>query len=601
MCGIFGYIGSKNNAADIVLDGLKLLEYRGYDSWGIAAKGESGKLKVENHDGNGFIVEKHVGKIGNVKLSSQFSTLHSQLAIGHTRWATHGGVSDKNAHPHLDCKKEIAVVHNGIIENFIDLRNDLLKKGHTFVSETDTEVFVHLVEENIKTSGFATAVRDAFGRISGLNAVVVAYAPSQEIIAAKTGSPLVVGKAKDGLYISSDISGVIKHTRDVLFVKDNEMVILGKELQLISLKNGKKIEPSFETITWSIEEAEKGSYEHFMLKEIYEQPKVIRNIAQNYGDQVNQFANIIHEAYGTFFIAAGTAYHAALAGTYLFSKIAHKHINTAVASEFNYLEDFLTDKTLVIALSQSGETIDVIEPLNRAKRKGSYIAAVVNSLGSTIYRLADYKLLLGAGPEKAVASTKAYIAKLAILFMLSYSMIEKRDKSKRLLLQVADEIERLLMPENRDVIQHIAKKLQNIEHLYTVGRGASYPSALEAALKIKEVSYIHTEGLAGGELKHGTIALITKGTPCLVFAPLDETYGAMLSNAMEIKSRGGVIIGIGPKKSDIFDYWIEVKDIGDATVIAQIVPAQLLAYFLSALRGNDPDKPRNLAKSVTVK
>lgn len=586
MCGIFGYVGKNQSATHDVLAGLKLLEYRGYDSWGIAVKKDQ-KL----------VVDKRVGKIGTATVDLP----QSSLGIGHTRWATHGGVTVKNAHPHLDCAHELAVVHNGIVENYQELKTELLKKGHTFVSETDTEVIAHLIEENLQKKGFASAVRDSFNALHGMNAIVVAYAPSQEIIAAKNGSPLVVGVNKNGYYVASDASGIVKHTKNVIFLKDHEMVILGSTVQVLQLPEGNKLKPVFETIDWEIEDTQKGKYPHFMLKEIYEQPKVIKNIALTYEDQIKSLAKVVQQAKGTFFIGSGTASYACLAGTYFFSKIAHQHVNTAAASEFNYLEDFLTKKSLIIALSQSGETIDVIEPLNRAKGKGSKIVAMTNVLGSSIYRMADYKVLLGAGTEKAVASTKAYVAKLAILLMLSYAVIGKIDIAKKQLAKAAKEVERLLEKKNIDTIKTIAKELAKAEHMYTIGRGASFPTALEAALKVKEVSYVHTEGLAGGELKHGTIALISKGTPCIVFTPNDETYQAMISNATEIKARGGIIIGIGSKHDVIFDYWIEVKDVEEATPIAQIVPAQLLGYYIALERKLDPDKPRNLAKSVTVK
>ncbi len=403
MCGIFGYVGKLNNAASSTLEGLKLLEYRGYDSWGITVK-----------KGDILTVDKHIGKIGDATVNLP----KSSIGIGHTRWATHGGVTSENAHPHLDCSKQIAVIHNGIVENFAQIKEELMQKGHTFLSETDTEVIPHLIEENLKKEGFASAVRDTFNKLRGLNAIVVLYAPSKEIIAAKTGSPLIVGKNADGFYLASDASGIIQHTKELLFLKDKEMVILGEDLQLIQLPDGQKIEPNFETVNWKVEEAQKGTYADFMLKEIHEQPKVIRNIAETYTDEITKLATIIKEAKGTFFIGSGTAFHACMVGTYLFSKIVKKHVNTEAASEFNYLEDFLTEESLVIALSQSGETIDVVEPLNRAKEKKSTIVAITNVLGSTIYRMADYKLLLGAGPEKAVASTKAYIAKLSILFLL---------------------------------------------------------------------------------------------------------------------------------------------------------------------------------------
>jgi glucosamine--fructose-6-phosphate aminotransferase (isomerizing) len=623
MCGIFGYVGNKKNAAQVIHEGLKRLEYRGYDSWGIATNIKNQKStpiksgsKIKNlKSESGFVVEKHVGRILNRRLVSKLLKSDANLGIGHTRWATHGGVTIANAHPHLDCKNEIAVVHNGIIENFLELKEQLIKKGHVFVSKTDTEVVPHLIEENLthphpnplpKGEGggegrFTGAVLDAFNKLKGINAIVVAYSPSYKIVAAKTGSPLVVGIGKNELFVASDAIGILRHTKKVLFLKDNEMAVLGNKVDLFSLRDGKKKNARFETINWKIEDVDKGKYKHFMMKEIFEEPSVLRNIAQNYTQEIESLARSIEKAKGTFFIGAGTAFHACLAGVYLFSEIAHKHVNTAVASEFNYLEHFLTKESLVIALSQSGETIDVIEPLVRAKKKGSKIVAITNSLGSTIYRMADSKILLGAGPEKAVASTKAYVAKLGVVLMLAFAMKKNIEKAKSYLLKISHEIDRILRNEELKKIKQLAKILSSMEHIYTIGRGVSFATALEAALKIKEVSYIHTEGLAGGELKHGTIALITKGTPCIVFAPNDATYDAIISNAAEIKARGGIIIGIGSKYASIFDYWIEVKDFKEASLIAQIVPAQVLAYYLALEKGHDPDKPRNLAKSVTVK
>lgn len=591
MCGIFGYIGTKTNGSEIVLEGLKTLEYRGYDSWGIASTGiENGELRIE----------KYKGKIGSAKLNSQLSTFNSQLSIGHTRWATHGGVTVGNAHPHLDCTKQIAVIHNGIIENYQELKKDLLKKGHKFSSETDTEILAHLLEDFMKKDTFINSVKKMFNLLQGLNAVVAINTKNSEIIAAKNGSPLIAGIGKDEFFLASDVAGILPYTKKVIFIKDNEMISLNKHYNLYSLPDGKEIKPKVETINWEIEQASKGNYDHFMLKEIHEQPQILSTLATTYTDQINALSKVIDKAFGTFFIGCGTAFHACMAGTYLFSKIAHKHVNTAPASEFNYLEDFLTKKSLIIPLSQSGETIDVIEPLNRAQKKGSKIMSITNVLGSTIYRMGDYKMLLGAGPEKAVASTKAYIAKIAILTMLAYTLAGKPEKGKQTLIASEKEIEKLLNNGELPNIKRIAAMLAKKEHIYIIGRGLSYATALEGALKIKEVSYIHTEGLAGGELKHGTIALIAKGTPCIVLAPEDETYDAIISNAIEIKSRGGYIIGISSKNNPAFDKWINIGDSG-LSLITHIVPMQLLAYYIAVKKNLDPDKPRNLAKSVTVK
>lgn len=590
MCGIFGYIGTKDNASNLILEGLKTLDYRGYDSWGIAIKTES----------NDITIEKSTGKIGNVTLSPEFAKHKTHIGIGHTRWATHGGVTLENAHPHYDCTKQLAVLHNGIIENFQELKTELIKKGHTFTSETDTEVIAHLLEDATKTTPFVDAIQEVFGQLKGMNAVLAINTKTSEIVAAKNGSPLIVGVSDDGYYLSSDPAAILPHTKQVIFVKDNELVHLTNKLEMKSLPDGKTIEPTIETLNWSAEQATKGDFDHFMMKEIHEQPTMIQTIANTYTEDIAKLAEVVKQAKGTFFIGSGTAFNACLAGTYLFSKVAKMHVNTAPASEFNYLEDFLNDKSLIIPLSQSGETIDVIEPLNRAKKKGSKIMALVNVLGSTIYRMGDYKLVLGAGPEKAVASTKAYVAKIVVLTMLVYTIAGKVKEGQRLLLNAAKEIQRLLLPENLTKMQNIARLLAPKKNIFIIGRGVSYATALEGALKIKEVSYIPTEGLAGGELKHGTIALIEKGTPCIVLAPDDETHDAILSNAMEIKSRGGFMIGVSTKNSPIFDEWIEVRNDSES-LVTQIVPFQLLAYYLAIEKNLDPDKPRNLAKSVTVK
>lgn len=587
MCGIFGYVGKQNNAAQFVLDGLKLLEYRGYDSWGIAVK-----------QGKQLSVEKHVGKIGDATVSLP----NSFLGIGHTRWATHGGVTEENAHPHLDCTKTIAVVHNGIIENFQELKKDLVHKGHIFHSETDTEIIPHLIEENIKTKGFASSVRDTFNSLQGMNAIVVAFAPSAEIIAAKTGSPLVAGIGEDELLIASDAAGIVKHTKNVIFLEDKQMVILGKGLKLFTLPEGKEIKPHIQKLTWKFEDTVKGEYPHFLIKEIYEQPRVLRNVALSYQEDTKILAKLIQDAYGTFMLGCGTASYAALAGTYLFSSIAKKHVNFTIGSEFKYQEQYLTPKTLVIPISQSGETIDVVDPVQKAKQKGCQTAALVNVLGSTLYRQADHKILLGAGQEKAVIATKSFMAMFAVLLMTAYTLVDKQNDASELLLGAAEDIQSILDDGQLEKIQKLSKKLAAKEHIYIIGRGLSYATSLEASLKIKETSYIHAEGFAGGELKHGVIALIEKDTPCIVFAPNDETYEEIISNAQEVKARGGYIIGVGSINNQVFDQFFQTADLKEATLLPQILIIQLLAYFLALAKGiEDPDKPRNLAKSVTVK
>lgn len=587
MCGIFGYVGKNNNAAQIILEGLKLLEYRGYDSWGIAIR-----------NGEKIDIDKHVGKIGQARVTLP----PSSTGIGHTRWATHGGVTVQNAHPHLDCTQTVAVVHNGIVENFSHLKGELLKKGHTFVSETDTEVASHLIEEYLTKGEFVSAVQDAFNRLKGMNAIVVLNAKSGEIIAAKNGSPLVVGAGDGEYFIASDAAGILKHTKKVLFLEDNQMAILGKKLKLLSLPKGDEIKPKFHLLSWKFEQTSKGKFKHYLLKEISEQPRVIEDMATSRDNEVKNFAKLIKSAYGTFMLGCGTASYAALAGVYLFSKVAKRHVNFSIGSEFKYLEDYLTPKSLIIPISQSGETIDVVDPVNHAKKKRAKIAAMVNVLGSTLYRQADYRFLLHAGPEIAVIGTKSFIAMVSALILLAYTLSNNLSEGKKLLLTASKNVKEILTHTCMTKIKNLAQKLRRKEHIYVLGRGLSYAAALEATLKIKETSYIHAEGFAGGELKHGVIALIEKDTPCIVFAPNDETYDEILSSAQEVKARGGFIIGIGPRNNGVFEDWIKTGDLKEATILSQVVIAQLLAYYLALARGiKDPDKPRNLAKSVTVK
>lgn len=588
MCGIFGFVTTRPRNAEEIVNGLKILEYRGYDSWGLAIKSK-----------DEILIEKHIGKIEHGKTRFKNTT----IGLGHTRWATHGGVTIANAHPHLDCKKQIAIVHNGIIENFLSLRTLLVKKGHTFLSQTDTEVAAHLVEEQLKTKGFATAVRDSFNLMTGMNALVVMNTVSQEIIAVKNGSPLVVGVGIDGYFIASDAAGILPYTKKVLFLEDNTMVILGKKLQLLELPKGTVKNPAITTLSWTFETAQKGSFPHFFIKEIHEEPKVIENIALNGLSNAEKLSTLINKAFGTFLIACGSASYAALAATYLFSKLAKKHVNFSIGSEFKYIEDFITKKTLVIPISQSGESIDVIEPITRIKKqKGAKIAAIVNVLGSTLYRIADFKLLLDSGPEKAVVATKSFIAMLSAIILVAYCSAGNPRKGQELLKKASKDISKILNDSYIARVKILAKKIKDKDHIYVIGRGLSYVAALEATLKIKEASYAHAEAFPGGELKHGVIALIEKGTPCIVFAPNDETYAEIVSNAQEIKARGGYIVGIGPIDNEVFDFFLETDDIDEATLLSQVAVSHLLGYYLAVARGNsDPDKPRNLAKSVTVK
>src|SRR5215212_2567723 len=592
MCGIFGYVGARTDAPGLVLHGLKQLEYRGYDSWGIAVP----------HDGS-ILVEKRIGKSGQAETTLPASS----IGLGHTRWATHGGVSDLNAHPHLDCTGRLAIIHNGIVQNHAALRHELQDRGHQFDSETDTEVVAHLLEEEVARRGdgpkdLVQGLMAAFRRLEGLNAIGALDVASRSLVAAKNGSPMTLGWANDGMLLASDYSAILEHTRQMTFLDEYQAALLTPDgIVIYDVTTGEEIAANVTEVEWSAEQADLQGFPDFMSKEIHEQPHVLRRIARERRADAQGLAELIRGAEETHMVGCGTAAHAAMAGQYLLARVAGRRAFYANGSEFGYLEKFLGPGSLAVALSQSGETIDVIESVKGAKARGASLAAIVNVEGSTLYRLADHAVLLGAGPERCVLATKSFTAKLGVLLLTAYAYDGRVAEAAGLLEQAANEIEALLSDWRRDYIRQIAEEIYLQEHLYVIGRGPSYPMALEAALKVKEVSYVHAEGFAGGELKHGVIALIEPGTPCLVLAPNDETRDDILSGAMEVKARGGVIIGISPTTDDAFDVHIPVADAGEASGIVQAVPGQLLGYYLALLRGHDPDKPRNLAKSVTVK
>lgn len=587
MCGIFGYVGRRTDGAKIVLEGLKRLEYRGYDSWGIAASSK-----------NTIFVKKKAGKIGNATVDGLPG---SSFALGHTRWATHGGVNDINAHPHLDCTGKIAIIHNGIIENYEDLKIKYLRTGHKFVSETDSEIFAHLVEKYYR-GDLVKAVRKSFKLLTGLNAMIALSPEKNEFVAVRNGSPLVIGFGRNENFLASDPSALLSYTRRVYFLEDDEMAVVSAgKVAITNVRSGRKVVPKIQTLDWSAKQTEKGHYPNFMSKEIFEQPKILTEISLNSSRPVERLAKLIKKSFGGYLVACGSASYVCLAGTYLFSKIAKRHINFAVGSEFGYHLDFLTPKSLVMALSQSGETMDTLESVKKAKEKGAKIFALVNVLGSTLYRLADEKMLIGAGPEKSVASTKAVTGKLAHLIVLAYAMAGDVKKGQEVVRLAAKSAQELLQSKNVNRFKVLAKRLSKAEDIYVIGRGLSYPASLETAMKIKEISYVHAEGMAAGELKHGPLALISQGTPCVAFCPSDETFGANLAGAMEMRARGGYIIGVAEKPHEVFDCFIPVKDAKEGTIIPNIVFGQLLAYFLAVEKGLNPDMPRNLAKSVTVK
>jgi len=591
MCGIFGYIGGRTDAGPLVIEGLKNLEYRGYDSWGIACK-RNGAI----------IVHKDAGKISGVD-SSAFAEPCS-MAIAHTRWATHGNVSARNAHPHISGDGTIAVVHNGIIENYQELRAELETRGHAFQSETDTEIIPHLIEEEYRrTADFAGAVRAACRHFQGRYGLLALHADSSTLVAARTGSPLIIGVMNDGGYcIASDIPAFLEQTHTVQYLDDGEMLVTdGKSILFTDIVTGEEHPKREIPITWSPEEAQKGEYEHYMLKEIMEQKESIVRAVNQDEQQIRILADAIRSAKGTFLVGCGTAGKACMAAEYFFSVIAKHHVNFAPASEFKLYHHFLEPESLLIVVSQSGETADVLEAMHIAKSKGSNVLAITNVQGSTISREADFTLLINAGPERAVASTKALTGQMAVLMLIAYALTGKLQDGKTKLLETGAAINDMLNPRYIKRIEALAKRINQNENLYIIGKSWNYPMALESAIKIQEVSYIHAEGFAGGELKHGPIALIEDGTPCIALLGNDEVTADMLSNAIELKARGGRIIGIAPQEHSVFDEWLKVPEAGPAQPIVNIIPVQILAYYLAVTRGKDPDMPRNLAKSVTVK
>lgn len=590
MCGVFGYVGEyRADLSDFIISSLKKLEYRGYDSTGIVVL--NGKPKFA----------KEVGEISKLKKLMSGKVFDGSVGIGHTRWATHGGVTRANAHPHADCKKEIFVVHNGILENYEDIKKTLIKKGHKFISQTDTEVFSHLVEENLKSSrDFVEAVRKSFNVVHGLNAFVCVT--KDEIVAFRRGSPLVVGLGEKANYISSDLPGLSAITTKIIIFEDNEGVVVRKDtVEIINAKSGKVKKPKVQVVSNLECDVDKGSFNHFLEKEIYEEPEVVARIANYDKGQITFAASLIKKAFGTYFTACGTAANAGLAATYMFSQIANRHVNFAVGSEFPFLQNFLVSKSLLIVGSQSGETMDTLEAVKAAKAHKSRILSLVNVDGSTLTRVSDSTLLLKAGTERAVVSTKAYVAKLSVFLLLAYAVAGKFNEGVTDLKRVSKDLSKMLDKAFTVNLKKLAKKLQRAEHIYLIGRGINYPTALEGALKIKEASYIHAEGFAGGELKHGVIALIEKGTPCIVIVSDDETRESVLSNAAEVGARGAFVVGISPKNESVFDYHIKVPASRYGSPIINTIPLQLLAYYLALLKKVNPDRPRNLAKSVTVK
>lgn len=587
MCGVFGYVGDDTDVGSTILTALKTLEYRGYDSWGMA-------LAVPDE----LIVDKAPGRING----HQSDYPSARIGIGHTRWATHGGVTKQNAHPHVDEERRLAVVHNGIIENHQELKQELLARGHTFVSETDSEVVVHLVEEALREGhSLPEAVNTVFRRLDGYNAIVAFDRYSDQIVAIKRVSPLVAGRGEAGSIIASDAIAMHGHAHELIYLEDDQLAIL--EPDAISLLDSALLQPLTPNVVamHDVEDVTLGQFPHFMIKEISEQPATLRRLLTESRPEIEALAAAVKASHRVLLVGCGTAANAALAGVYMFSEIAGHEVNVIPASEFRYRTGFLDAGTLVIAISQSGETIDVLEAMRSAQQAGSRTAAIVNTPNSSLDRMVDVSVHLRSGIEQCVLATKSYTAMLATLLLTACELRDRWVDGSVAVARAANVIETMLADDTPAHLNELGSAIALQSHLFPIGRGVHYASSLEAALKVKEVSYVHAEGFAAGELKHGVIALIEEGTPCLVFAPNDQTRVDVLSGAAELRSRGGYIIGVGSEPSEVFDAFIRVPDVGLANAIAEAIPGQFLGYYAALARGYDPDRPRNLAKSVTVK
>ena len=613
MCGIVGYIGNKD-VVPILIDGLKRLEYRGYDSAGIGVI-ENGRLELR----------RCVGKITNLENVLREKPTRGNIALGHTRWATHGRPSEENAHPHTDCQDRLVVVHNGIIENYLTLKKGLIKEGHKFKSETDTEVLAHLVEKYLAKSrgkkGVLLALQRALKEVEGSYALgVISVDEPEKIVCARKESPLVIGLGRKEYFIASDVPAILGHTRKVIYLDDGDMAEVSTSGVEVYDKSGRKIKKKVFQISWDPVMAEKGGYKHFMLKEIHEQPRAIRDTFRGrmapdkgevYLEEVGLSKEEIRRIEKVYIVACGTSYHSALYGEFLLEELVKLPCEVDIGSEFRYRDPIINGNTLVLLISQSGETADTLAGLKEAKEKGGKTLAICNVLGSTATREADGVIYTRAGPEIGVASSKAFTAQLTALCLLAIYFGRIRgtlgkEKAKNILmhlLRIPHQVEEVL--ENQEEIIACAQNyFKKIDFLF-LGRHINYPIALEGALKLKEISYIHAEGYPAGEMKHGPIALIDENMPVLAIATDSKVYEKVVANIEEVKARDGIVIALATKnnkeikkKAEYVFYLSETMEI--LSPIVNVVSLQLLAYHIAALRGCDVDQPRNLAKSVTV-
>jgi glucosamine--fructose-6-phosphate aminotransferase (isomerizing) len=590
MCGIVGFIGSEP-AAPVVLKAISRLEYRGYDS--------AGMVSVSN---GRIYFQKDVGSIADVQRKHKLERLPGEIALAHVRWATHGRVNRVNAHPHFDCKKQIAVVHNGIIENYQELRVELAGR-HKFVSEADTEVLCHLMEDYIEESGsLEEALLRAMDRLKGSYAIaVVSSRKPEKIVATAKDCPLVVGLNGNSHFVASDAFSFPDQTNEVVFLEEGEVASLTKGGVSFLNRHGEEIAKERQKVDSQWEEATKEGYDSFMLKEITEEPQaILRALMQDRG-LIMELAREISRARQVVITACGSSRHAALLGSYLLSKIGAKLCHVLTASEFHYFTDSMAKDTLVIAVSQSGETADVIDGVKRAKARGARVFSIVNVVGSLLTRISDKVIYINCGPEICVAATKSFVGQMVLFYLLAFALMGKLEEGIRELEHISSQIQEHF--EQNDIkLRELAQRTKDESNFFYVGRGLNLAIAAEGALKLKEISYVHAECIPAGELKHGTLALIEEGTPVVAICPKDDTIYETMSNVMEIKARGGFIIGVCDENNEIYDQWIEIPKVNEICYpLVAIMPLHLLAYHMAVARGKDPDRPRHLAKSVTVK
>jgi glucosamine--fructose-6-phosphate aminotransferase (isomerizing) len=586
LCGIVGYIGEQR-ASPILLEGLKRLEYRGYDSAGIATL-----------DGN-FIIKKGIGRISKLNDSLKFTDMEGNIGIGHTRWATHGSVTEANSHPHWSCKAEVVLVHNGIIENYAKLKDFLLSRNHKFSSQTDTEIIAHLLEEAVLNHpDIKSAVLSVVGSLKGSYAfLAMIKAQPDLLIAVRKDAPLILGLAHDSYYVSSDVLSFIDKTNQAIFLDNKEVALIMKNKIEIFDFTGKSIQKKATTLAWEISDASKKEYLHFTLKEIHEQPISVRQALAQDEKDVREFGQILRKTKNVFITGCGTSFHAGLLFKYLLAKNLKIRADAFLSSEIGQQKDLIDSDSVLVAISQSGETADVLNAVSIAKQRGARILSIVNVMGSSLARESYRTLYTHCGPEVGVAATKSFSAQLAIMYLV---VIATAKASPKDLLASQYHIKEVLNTE--EDVRAISEKYVSANDFYFVGRGDNYPIALEGALKLKELSYVHAEGMAAGELKHGTLALIEQGTPVLLLNPPDETYLPTLNSAVELKARGAKIIGISTKRDPCYDDFIQLPSLASTYLypVVEVVPLQMLAYFTAVARKLDPDYPRNLAKSVTV-